>query len=201
VLRVFAVFWNFIVRPIMTLAVMAVACVLMALALEHLSEQPMLACILALLALPIALSRRGGASARREAYLASQIRNIETPGSVYILTNPDLPGCVKIGMTTGSVHRRAENVSRDYRLRGKVRRAFVVRKLVRTHTPRGLEKAMHGVFSNRNIDQGAMEGGRELFYVPLDEACAMLDHLSAAVEGDIATPERRAAKPRISLAG
>ena len=184
----------------LTLAVVGSAGVLMLLAVEHLAAHPLLAGLVIVLASAIAWRGGGGAAARREAYLAAQVRLTETPGSVYILTNPDLPGCVKIGMTTGSVPRRADNVTRDYRLRGKVRRAFVVRKVVRTQTPRGLEKAMHGIFSARNIDQDAMQGGRELFYVPLDEACAMLDHLSAAVDGDL-LPGPTAGPNRLNFAG
>ena len=196
----FAVLWCYLFRPIVTLAVVGGAGVLTALALDQLAEQPLLAGLLAVLALPVILGRRGDATARRQAFLAAQVRSTETPGSVYVLTNPDLPGCVKIGMTTGSVLRRAENVTRDYRLRGKVRRAFAVRKLVRTETPRGLEKAMHGIFSARNIEQGAMEGGRELFYVPLEEACLMLDYLAAAAAGDLqpAEPQRSRFRQRLA---
>ncbi len=197
----FAVFWRLIVRPILTLAVVAIAAVLVLLALEQLADQPILAGFLAILLLPILIGGRSNATARREAFLAAQVRSTEAPGSVYILTSPDLPGCVKIGMTTGSVHRRAENVTRDYRLRGKVRRAFAVRKLVRTDTPRGLEKAMHGIFSSRNIEQGAMDGGRELFYVPLEEACLMLDHLAAAAAGDLQPAEPQRSRFRQRLAG
>ncbi len=193
------VVWIFVLRPVLTLMIVGVAGALMMVAVDALAEFPLASSLLLMICLRIL--KRGDATARREAFLAAQIRITETPGAVYILINPDLPGCVKIGMTTGSVHRRAENVTRDYRQRGKVRRAFVVRKSVRTPTPRGLEKAMHGVFSARNIEQGAMDGGRELFYVSFEEAAAMLDHLCAAVEGELRAPEPGALKRRLRLAG
>jgi hypothetical protein len=196
---VFAAVWSLLLKPLATLGVVAVAALLVMVAVDWLAEWPTLSVILTWAG--VSFLQRTGRARLHATHLAQHVRVMETPGAVYILTNPDLPGCVKIGMTTGSVHRRAESVTRDYRLRGKVRRAFVVARSVRTATPRGLEKAMHGVFSARNIAQGAMEGGRELFYVPVEEAAAMLDHLSRAVEGDIGSPQGQGARRRFRLAG
>jgi len=117
---------------------------------------------------------------RLQLQLAGLKKKEQKPGHVYLLASPDLPDCVKIGMTTKSPELRARQVTRDYQNDGLIERPFKLVKAVPTTSPAALEKAMHGTFSELNIDKTRLAGKQELFVVPMKRAIRILDTLVAA---------------------
>lgn len=86
---------------------------------------------------------------------------------VYVLTNDMMPGLSKIGMTRkGTAAKRAKSISSGTGVVGKWR---VAGEWHTTHDPLPVEKAAHNHFAARRVTNA---GGREIFNVPANEACA-----------------------------
>lgn len=86
-------------------------------------------------------------------------------GYVYILSNPSMPGLVKIGMTTGEPSARAGQLQTTG-----VPTPFVLESFVPTPDCAALEAIMHDEFSARRVDPS-----REFFRVELREVEAALE--------------------------
>ncbi len=89
-------------------------------------------------------------------------------GFVYVLSNPSMPGLVKIGMTTDTVLERAAQLSAATG----VPESYVVEGYVACVDPRRVEAALHERFETRR------KAGREFFQVELAEALSALRDLS-----------------------
>lgn len=86
-------------------------------------------------------------------------------GSIYILSNPAMPGLYKIGMTTRSVVSRIAELNSSTSLP----LAFVVEKSMVVSYPWALEQKIHKVLSKYRVN-----GNREFFQIELDELKAIL---------------------------
>lgn len=69
-------------------------------------------------------------------------------GFIYVLSNPSMPGIVKIGMTARNVYERADEL---YTSTG-VPLPFVVEAIFRSHDPEGDEEKIHSYFSRHRIN-------------------------------------------------
>lgn len=90
---------------------------------------------------------------------------INSKGWIYILSNPCMPGLLKIGMTTTSPHIRAKELSSATGVPEK----FVVEGAYFSDDPRGDESAIHAALSTHRINDS-----REFFKCSLavaDEIC------------------------------
>ncbi len=90
--------------------------------------------------------------------LAAHIRNI--PGYVYILSNPQMPGLLKIGITTRSVPDRVAELSSATG----VPAPFSVEAYLESNNPEEDERAIHQQLADFRI------AGREFFRVTLEQA-------------------------------
>lgn len=87
------------------------------------------------------------------------------PGFVYILTNPSMPGLIKIGKTRLD---RVEDRAAQLHSTG-VPDAFEVAYACRTNDPDAVERVMHEAFGPRRVN-----GRREFFQVAPQQAIAVL---------------------------
>lgn len=88
-------------------------------------------------------------------------------GYVYILSNPSMPGIVKIGRTSRSVHGRAGELYQTG-----VPTPFVVEYSILSPDCVALEKGVHGTFAGQRV--GA---DREFFSVDLGQARQCIEYL------------------------
>lgn len=88
-------------------------------------------------------------------------------GYVYVLTNPAMPGFVKIGRTTGEPEQRAQQLYSTG-----VPMPFVVSATFYTPDCIELEAICHGALADCRVD-----GGREFFKIPLVDVCSIIDQL------------------------
>lgn len=104
---------------------------------------------------------------------------INSKGWIYILSNPCMPGLLKIGMTTNSPHMRAKDLSSSTG----VPERFVVEAAYFSDDPRGDEAAIHSALNVHRINDS-----REFFKCSLavaDEICrshCLCDAKSTLVE-------------------
>jgi hypothetical protein len=82
-------------------------------------------------------------------------------GWVYVLTNPSMPGLVKVGMTRGTPEARARDLSRSTG----VPRPFAVVASARVGDPEAVEAAVHSALARRRVNTR-----REFFRVGKSEA-------------------------------
>lgn len=87
-----------------------------------------------------------------------------TPGFVYILTNPSMPGLIKIGRTRLDPADRAAQLHTTG-----VPAGFQVEYACRTPNPEAVEQAMHVAFGPRRVNDR-----REFFEIEPDQAIAVL---------------------------
>lgn len=87
-----------------------------------------------------------------------------TPGYVYILTNPAMPGLIKIGKTRLNPEDRANQLQTTG-----VPRGFQVEYACHTPDPEAVEQAMHVAFGPRRVNDR-----REFFEITPDQAIAVL---------------------------
>lgn len=85
-------------------------------------------------------------------------------GFVYVLTNPSMPGIVKIGKTTRSVDQRADELYQTG-----VPERFTIAGQVASPDCSELERKVHVFFQNDRVSHQ-----REFFRVPADKAVAVL---------------------------
>ncbi|MBY6247591.1 GIY-YIG nuclease family protein [Citrobacter werkmanii] len=86
---------------------------------------------------------------------------INSKGWVYILSNPCMPGLLKVGMTTNSPYMRAKELSSSTGVPEK----FVVEGAYFSDDPRGDESAIHSALNAHRINES-----REFFKCSLAEA-------------------------------
>lgn len=86
-------------------------------------------------------------------------------GYVYILSNPSMPGMVKIGKTTRTVEQRCSELHQTG-----VPTPFVVEYEVLSPNCTELEAAMH-----RHLSKSRVDNSREFFRVSVSSATALLD--------------------------
>lgn len=86
-------------------------------------------------------------------------------GIVYILTNPAMPGFVKIGRTQHDLVQRMQDLDNT-----SVPVAFSCFYAVRVENSRAVEAALHAAFNSTRI-----RSSREFFYVKPDEVKAALE--------------------------
>lgn len=91
-------------------------------------------------------------------------RPLRTPGFVYILTNPAMPGLIKIGKTRLAPADRAAQLHTTG-----VPAGFQVEYACRTPNPEAVEQAMHVAFGPRRVNDR-----REFFEIEPDQAIAVL---------------------------
>jgi hypothetical protein len=89
-------------------------------------------------------------------------------GSVYVLTNPELPDLVKIGYTTRSAAKRAKELSRQTGVPGH----YEVAREIHVDRPRQVEKKVHSRLSNRRTSSG------EFFKVSPEEAAETIKRVA-----------------------
>jgi T5orf172 domain len=86
----------------------------------------------------------------------------EYEGFIYILSNPSMPGILKIGYTSGTVEKRAAELSSP----SGVPEAYTIEKTFAVYsTPRDVEKKVHRVLNARRVSHS-----REFFRLSLDDA-------------------------------
>ncbi len=90
-------------------------------------------------------------------------------GWVYVLTNPSMPGLVKVGMTRGTPEARARELSRSTG----VPRSFAVVASARVRDPEAVEAAVHAALAGRRVNSR-----REFFRVGKREAARALRRAS-----------------------
>jgi hypothetical protein len=88
-----------------------------------------------------------------------------TGGVVYILTNPAMPGFIKIGRTQHSVSQRMQDLDNT-----SVPVAFCCFYAARVDNAKAVESALHAAFNSTRI-----RSNREFFYVKPDEVKAALE--------------------------
>lgn len=111
-----------------------------------------------------ACQRRSGGSAEDQGR-----KPIVTEGWVYVVSNPAMPGLVKVGFTTKHPKERA------LELKGTgVPDSFVAEYAVRVQRPRALERAVH-----EHLRQLGLGAGKEWFKCPKEQAVAALLELGA----------------------
>lgn len=98
-----------------------------------------------------------------------------SPGFVYILTNPSMPGMVKIGFSLGRSSVRAADLSRSTGVPSDFE--LVYDELV--SDCRSVERNLHGRFSGYRVNQK-----REFFRVPVRRAIAALQEEAQAYKVD-----------------
>lgn len=91
-------------------------------------------------------------------------RHPRTPGYVYILTNPAMPGLIKIGKTRLNPEDRANQLQTTG-----VPRGFQVEYACHTPDPEAVEQAMHVAFGPRRVNDR-----REFFEIEPAQAIALL---------------------------
>jgi T5orf172 domain-containing protein len=89
---------------------------------------------------------------------------VSPKGYLYILSNPAMPGLLKIGLTTRTVPDRVAELSAATG----VPSAFAVEAYFESSDPQEHEKAVHRKLQNRRV------AGKEFFRVSLDEAIESL---------------------------
>jgi len=87
-------------------------------------------------------------------------RYSNTAGFVYILSNPSMPGILKIGSTERTVKERVAELSATTG----VPTPFRVEHYILTEDPKGLEQSLHEELSEFRVN-----GNREFFKVSVDE--------------------------------
>ena len=87
-------------------------------------------------------------------------RYTNTAGFVYILSNPSMPGILKIGSTERTVKERVAELSATTG----VPTPFRVEHYILTEDPKGLEQSLHEELSEFRVN-----GNREFFKVSVDE--------------------------------
>ena len=87
-------------------------------------------------------------------------RYSNTAGFVYILSNPSMPGILKIGSTERTVKERVAELSATTG----VPTPFRVEHYILTEDPKGLEQSLHEELSEFRVN-----GNREFFKVSLDD--------------------------------
>jgi ribosomal protein S27E len=85
-------------------------------------------------------------------------------GFVYILSNPCMPGLIKIGMTENDVFQRAAELSKSTG----VPEPYVVEAYTASQDPRQSESALHSLFEKKR------KPNREFFELPLGDALVAL---------------------------
>lgn len=88
-------------------------------------------------------------------------RTVDYDSWVYVLSNPTMPGYLKIGFTDGTPEKRAEQLSRSTG----VILPFKVEWAFHCYNAEALEKEIH-----RHLEGSRITGNREFFDVSLDEA-------------------------------
>lgn len=81
-------------------------------------------------------------------------------GIVYFLSNPSIPGVIKIGFTTGTIEERIRQLNTTG-----VPLPFEVAALFKVHDPQSCEKAIHDCLAEYRINSG-----REFFKISLRES-------------------------------
>jgi hypothetical protein len=89
----------------------------------------------------------------------------EVAGLVYVLTNPGMPGLVKIGFTTRTMEERLAELSAATG----VPKAFVVEAVFEHSSPASLERAAHRALSEKRFSSD-----REFFDCSTEEAIAVV---------------------------
>jgi len=89
------------------------------------------------------------------------------PGCVYVLSNPSLPGLLKIGMTEQDAFLRASELSAETG----VPEPFVVEAYATCQEPASGEAAVHRILSDKR------KQNREFFQVSLEEAVSTIEQV------------------------
>ncbi|MEO9739549.1 MAG: GIY-YIG nuclease family protein, partial [Lentilitoribacter sp.] len=96
-------------------------------------------------------------------------------GYVYVLSNPSMPGLVKIGRTTRNVEQRAAELWQTG-----VPTPFVVDHAVLTPDCEELEACMHKLFAGCRV-----HGSREFFKITKDDVESLPDELDCVLKSQI----------------
>ena len=95
----------------------------------------------------------------------------EYQGFIYILSNPSMPGVLKIGYTSGTVEKRAAELSAP----SGVPQAYTIEKTFAVYTsPRSVEKKVHRV-----LDACRVSRSREFFRLSLEDAIGRIQGVFA----------------------
>jgi hypothetical protein len=86
------------------------------------------------------------------------------PGIVYVLTNPEMPGLIKIGITSGDIEARIRSLDNT-----SVPVSFVCFYAAEVTDPNRVEKAVHEAFGDHRV-----RPNREFFRLSPDKAVAII---------------------------